>query len=62
MSTSDHAYSTAAGLIAAMDAGTVSAVELTEAAIERIERQDGDINPVLAGYPAPPRDLCAFGK
>ena len=46
MSTSDHAYSTAAELIAAMDAGTVSAVELTESAIARIERQDGDINAV----------------
>ncbi|MFG2076431.1 amidase [Nonomuraea maritima] len=46
MSTPDHAYSTAAELIAAMDAGTVSAVELTEAAIERIERHDGDINAV----------------
>ena len=46
MSTSDHAYCTATELIAAMDAGTVSAVELTQSAIARIERQDGDINAV----------------
>jgi amidase len=46
MSTSDHTYATATELIAAMDARTVSAVELAEATIERIERYDGDINAV----------------
>jgi amidase len=46
MSTSDFTYSTAAELVAAMDARTVSAVELTEAAIERIERYDAAINAV----------------
>ncbi|GAA2500299.1 amidase [Winogradskya humida] len=43
---SDYAYSTAAELVAAMDGGEVSAVELTTAAIARIERLDGDINAV----------------
>jgi amidase len=42
----DYTYSTAAELIAAMDAGAVSAVELTTAAIARIERLDGDINAI----------------
>jgi amidase len=46
MSTSDHTYSTATELVAAMDARTVSAVELAEATIERIERYDGEINAV----------------
>lgn len=40
----DYTFATAAGLIAAMDAGDVSAAELTAAAIARIERLDGDIN------------------
>lgn len=42
----DYAYSTAAGLAAAMVKGEVSAVELTTAAIGRIERLDGDINAI----------------
>src|SRR3954451_2016 len=42
----DYAYSTAAELAAAMDRGEVSAVELTTAAIARIERLDGDINAI----------------
>jgi amidase len=42
----DYAYSTAAGLAAAMDRGEVSAVELTTAAIARIERLDGDVNAI----------------
>ncbi|GAA2540424.1 amidase [Winogradskya consettensis] len=42
----DYAYSTAGELVAAMDGGEVSAVELTTAAIARIERLDGDINAV----------------
>ncbi|HEY0530030.1 MAG TPA: amidase [Actinoplanes sp.] len=40
----DYTYSTASELVAAMDAGSVSAVELTTAAIDRIERLDGDLN------------------
>jgi amidase len=40
----DYTYSTAAELTAALDAGAVSAVELTAAAIDRIERLDGEIN------------------
>jgi amidase len=46
MSATDYAYSTAGGLIAAMDAGAVSAVELAEAAIERIRRHDGALNAI----------------
>ncbi|WP_371780921.1 amidase [Streptosporangium subroseum] len=46
MSTSGYAYATTTALITAMDARVVSAVELAEAAIERIERYDGDINAV----------------
>jgi len=42
----DYAYSTAAELAAAMDSDEVSAVELTSAAIARIERLDGDINAI----------------
>jgi amidase len=42
----DYAYSTAAELAAAMDGGEVSSVELTTAAIARIERLDGDINAI----------------
>jgi len=42
----DYAYSTAAELVAAMESGEVSAVELTTAAIARIERLDGDINAI----------------
>jgi amidase len=42
----DYAYSTAAELAAAMDGGEVSAVELTTAAIARIEQLDGDINAI----------------
>jgi amidase len=42
----DHAYSTAGELATAMDSGEVSAVELTTAAIARIEHLDGDINAV----------------
>jgi amidase len=40
----DHAFSTASELTSAMDAGEVSAAELTAAAIARIERFDGDLN------------------
>ena len=46
MSTSDYTYSTAAELIAAMNDRAVSAVELADAAIERIERYDNGINAV----------------
>ncbi|GIE80628.1 amidase [Actinoplanes philippinensis] len=42
----DYAYSTAAELVTAMENGDVSAVELTTAAITRIERHDGDINAI----------------
>jgi amidase len=42
----DYAYATAAELATAMATGGVSAVELTTAAIARIERLDGDINAV----------------
>jgi amidase len=42
----DYAYSTAAEQAAAMDSGEVSAVELTTAAIARIEELDGDINAI----------------
>jgi amidase len=44
MSTSDYTYSTATELIAAMNDRAVSAVELADAAIERIERYDNGIN------------------
>jgi amidase len=40
----DFTYATAARLTEAMDAGEVSAAELTSAAIARIEDLDGDIN------------------
>jgi amidase len=43
---SDFAYRTAAELAEAMAAGQVSAVELAQDAIERIERYDGTINAV----------------
>lgn len=43
---SDYAYSTAGELTAAMEAGDVSAVELTTAAVARIERLDGEVNAV----------------
>jgi amidase len=46
MGAAEYAYSTAAELVAAMDARAVSAVELAEAAIERIERYDGEINAI----------------
>ncbi|WP_433288223.1 amidase [Pseudonocardia sp. CA-142604] len=46
MGTPDHSYSTATELIAAMDAGEVSAVELTQAAIDRIEQYDAPINAI----------------
>ncbi|MFC4065776.1 amidase [Actinoplanes subglobosus] len=55
----DYAYSTAAELVTAMDAGDVSAVELTTAAIARIERLDGDINAVCV--PDFDRALAAAG-
>ncbi|HWS39164.1 MAG TPA: amidase [Actinoplanes sp.] len=42
----DYAYATAAELASAMDSGDVSAVEVTTAVIDRIERLDGDINAV----------------
>jgi amidase len=44
--TFDYSYSTATELSAAMDAGEVSAVDLTRAAIERIEQHDARINAV----------------
>jgi amidase len=43
----DYATSTAAGLVAALAARQVSALELFEAAVERIERLDGPINAVV---------------
>jgi amidase len=43
---SDFPYQSATQLLAAMAAREVSAVELTEAAIARIERYDGDINAI----------------
>jgi amidase len=43
---SDSAYPTAAEITKAMAVGQVSAVELAQAAIERIERYDGTINAV----------------
>lgn len=46
MVASDFTYTTATGLSAAMAAGEVSSVELTEAAIARIERHDEDINAI----------------
>jgi amidase len=46
MSTSVYTYSTAGELSDAMDARRISAVELAQAAIERIERYDGEINAV----------------
>lgn len=42
----DPAYRTATGLVDSMAAGTVSAVELAEEAIARIERYDGSLNAV----------------
>jgi amidase len=43
----DYATSTASGLVAALAARRVSALELFEAAVERIERLDGPINAVV---------------
>ncbi len=43
----DYATSTASGLAEALAAGSVSAVELFDAAVERIERLDGPINAVV---------------
>jgi amidase len=43
----DYATSTATGLVAALAARTVSAVELFDAAVGRIERLDGAINAVV---------------
>lgn len=43
----DYATSTATGLVAALAAHKVSAVELFKAAVERIERLDGPINAVV---------------
>lgn len=48
MTAPDFTYLSATELTAAMAAGTVSAVELTRAAIERIERYDQAINAVCA--------------
>ncbi|UQU62653.1 amidase [Couchioplanes caeruleus] len=56
----DYAYSTAAELAAAMDAGEVSAVELAMAMIARIERLDGDINAICV--PDFDRALAAAGE
>jgi amidase len=46
MPTTDFTYHTAAQLSDAMAAGQISAVELAEAAIARIERYDGEINAI----------------
>lgn len=46
MVASDFTYTTATDLSAALAAGDVSSVELTEAAIARIERHDDDVNAV----------------
>ncbi|WP_109032547.1 amidase [Streptomyces rubrogriseus] len=43
-----YAFATLSDLSSAMDAGQVSAVELAQAAISRIERYDADINAVCA--------------
>jgi len=43
----DYTYSSATELAAAIQARQVSAVELAGAAIERIQRLDGDINAVV---------------
>ncbi len=43
----DYATSTAGGLAKALAAGSVSALELFDAAVERIERLDGSINAVV---------------
>jgi amidase len=43
---SELAYRTAAELVELLDEGAVSAVQLTEAAIARIERYDGSLNAV----------------
>ena len=43
----DYATATAVGLVAALAARKVSAVELFNAAVERIERLDGPINAVV---------------
>lgn len=43
----DYATATASGLAAALAAGTVSAVELLDAAVARIEATDGPINAVV---------------
>ncbi|WP_436532748.1 amidase [Actinoplanes sp. HUAS TT8] len=56
----DYAYSTAAGLATALAKGEVSAVELTTAAIARIERLDGDINAICV--PDFDRALAAAGE
>ncbi|MGW5365471.1 hypothetical protein [Actinopolymorpha pittospori] len=47
MSAAEYAYSIAAELSEAMEDREVSAVELAEAAIERIERHDLDVNAVV---------------
>ncbi len=47
MTSSDHTYSTATELTAAIQAREISAVELAAAAIDRIERLDGDTNAVV---------------
>jgi amidase len=56
----DYAYSTAAELTTAMEKGEVSAVELTTAAIGRIERLDGDLNAICV--PDFDRTLTAAGE
>ncbi|MEV6343784.1 amidase [Actinoplanes sp. NPDC051851] len=56
----DYAYSTASELTAAMESGEMSAVELATAAIDRIERLDGDINAIcVADFD---RALAAAGE
>ncbi|MEV6851216.1 amidase [Actinoplanes sp. NPDC051411] len=47
MSSDDHAYRTVGELASLLERGEVSAVELTEAAIGRIERLDPEVNAVV---------------
>jgi amidase len=60
LSTSDFAYTTATELAAAMGRGQVSSVELTQAAIARIEHYDGGINAICV--PDFERALLAAGE
>lgn len=46
MTTSNYTYMSATHLAAEMAEGKISSVELTQAAIDRIERYDGKINAI----------------